>query len=62
MLINCFSWEVVAFYSEKGLKVSFALPYLKEFGIFLAVFSKMGTSDSDTNGEGWVSGWLGRQS
>jgi len=49
------------FYSEKGLKVSFALPYSKKFSIFLALFSEMGTSDPDANREGWVSAWLGWQ-
>lgn len=44
--------KLLLFYSEKGLKVSFALPYPKELGIFLALFSKMGTFDPDTNREG----------
>lgn len=59
---NSFSWEVVAFYSEKGLKISFALPHLKEFRVFLDLFSRMGTSDPEIYREGWSSRWLGQWS
>lgn len=54
--------KLLLLYSGKGLKISFAIPYPREFGVFLALFSKMGTSVPDINREGWVRAWLGRQS